>query len=426
MKKHTVLLKDRLDKIHVLSTKSGIPLRKFLKENYIPQDSILCYVNDKITDDQSYIVKEDDKIVLDMVRAYQLPEYCRTLRLWEDDGVEVTQENTDSIYTKRILWFKENGICDLKQTQFNGDNFVKYIDDMFVQGILAKALIKENDKIILALSGGRDSLALLYLLRRNVDKLPKHELIGVTVADTAASGADVKVAAEAIANLGVRDYTILPLSYVNETMHFINGFENVIEKVLVTNGRGRSIALWHTIMRACVERFAREKGVFNLSFGYHFEDLFTSIFRTYTLGILLGESAPLKTWGEFTHVSPLWTITKKELTLYLKIVAPEHHSKQGSPTDYDRGDHNRDINYFIADLLSGVWPGLGFNFFESLERLYKNYNIENPKYDVCDNCGITYTYAYGDDFDNRKFRHVCNHCSYLIEIGEIPLLKSIG
>ncbi|NDL00241.1 hypothetical protein GPY23_15145 [Photorhabdus bodei] len=128
-------------------------------------------------------------------------------------------------------------------------------------------------------------------------------------------------------------------------------------------------------MRACVERFAREKGVFNLSFGYHFEDLFTSIFRTYTLGILLGESAPLKTWGEFTHVSPLWTITKKELTLYLKIVAPEHHSKQGSPTDYDRGDHNRDINYFIADLLSGVWPGLGFNFFESLERLYKNYNI---------------------------------------------------
>ncbi|NDL00243.1 hypothetical protein [Photorhabdus bodei] len=206
MKKHTVLLKDRLDKIHVLSTKSGIPLRRFLKENYIPQDSVLCYVNDKITDDQSYVVKESDKIVLEMVRAYQLPEYCRTLRLWEDDGVEVTQENTDSIYTKRILWFKENGICDLKQTQFNEDSFVKYIDDMFVQGILTKSLIKENDKIILALSGGRDSLALLYLLRRNVDKLPKHELIGVTVADTAASGADVKVAAEAIANLGVRDY----------------------------------------------------------------------------------------------------------------------------------------------------------------------------------------------------------------------------
>lgn len=177
---------------------------------------------------------------------------------------------------------------------------------------------------------------MLYLLRRNKDKLPPHELVGVTVADTAASTKDIKVAMEAIQNLGVKDYTVLPLEYVNETMNFKNGFENAIEKILVTEGRGHSITLWHHVMRACVERFAREREISTISFGYHFEDLFASVFRTYTLGTLLGESAPLKTWGEFIHTSPLWTITKKELTLYLKFVAPETHSKQGSPTDYDR------------------------------------------------------------------------------------------
>jgi tRNA(Ile)-lysidine synthase TilS/MesJ len=421
-----ILLKDRLDKAHILIADNDEPLRVFLKRHYIPRDSVISYVNGKIVDDQTYFIKSGDKITLDMVRAYQLPEYCRTLRLWEDDGVETTKTDIPSVYTKNVLWFNDNGICDMKESQFDEASFVKYVDDMFVQGILEKKLIKDNDKIILALSGGRDSLALLYLLRRNKDRLPLHQLIGVTVADTAASSKDIEVAREAITSLGVEDYTVLPLDYVNETMKFRHGFGHAIEKILTTEGRGHSITLWHHVMRSCVERFARERGIYTISFGYHFEDLFTSLFRTYTLGTLLGESAPLKTWGKFTHTSPLWTITKKELTLYLKFVAPETHSKQGSPTDFDRGDHNRDINYFMVDLLSGLWPGLGFNMFESLERLNKNYSFTRPEYEECPNCGITYTHAYGKDTDIRKFPHVCSHCSHLMSIGEIsPVTKVV-
>lgn len=419
MKQVQIILQDRLDKAHILTANQYEPLRMFLKRHYIPRDSIICYVNNHIVDDQTYFISASDKIVIDMVRAYQLPEYCRTLRLWEDKGVETTTIDKKSIYTKNVLWFNDNGICDMKESQFTEEEFVKYIDNMFVQGIIEKKLIKDNEKIILALSGGRDSLALLYLLRRNKDKLPPHELIGVTVADTAASIKDIAVAKEAMIHSGVDDYTILPVDYVNETMKFRKGFAHAIERILTTEGRGHSITLWHHVMRACIERFARERGVYTLSFGYHFEDLFTSVFRTYTLGTLLDESAPLKTWGDFTHTSPLWTITKKELTLYLKFVAPETHSKQGSPTDFDRGDHNRDINYFIIDLLSGLWPGLGFNFFESLERLNHNYNFIRPEYKICPNCGITYTRAYGKDIDNRRFLHVCSHCSHLMNIGEI-------
>lgn len=420
-----IISKDRLDKVHILKAHEEEPLRVFLRRNYISRDSVICYVNEKIIDDHPYTSNNNDKIVSDMIRAYQLPEYCRTLRLWEDEGVESAKTYAESVYTKNVLWFNDNGICEMKETQFDPDSFVKYVDDMFVQGIMEKKLIIENQKIVLALSGGRDSLALLYLLRRNKDKLPPHELVGVTVAETAASTKDITVAMEAIQNLGVKDYTVLPLEYVNETMNFKHGFENAIEKILVTEGRGHSITLWHHVMRACVERFSRQRGISTISFGYHFEDLFSSVFRTYTLGTLLGESAPLKTWGEFTHTSPLWTITKKELTLYLKFVAPETHSKQGSPTDYDRGDHNRDINYFMIDLLSGLWPGLGFNFFESLERLNKNYNIQKTEYETCSNCGITYTHAYGKDIDQRKFIHVCNHCSHLMSVGEIPFLNKV-
>lgn len=133
-----IILKDRLDKVHILKAHDEEPLRVFLKRNYIPRDSVICYVNEKIIDDHTYKINNNDKIVLDMVRAYQLPEYCRTLRLWEDEGVESTKTDAESVYTKNVLWFNDNGICEMKETQFDPDSFVKYVDDMFVQGIMEK------------------------------------------------------------------------------------------------------------------------------------------------------------------------------------------------------------------------------------------------------------------------------------------------
>ncbi len=420
-----ISIKDRLDQVHIQMAESGKPLRTFLNEKYIPRDSVICYVNGDIVDDQNYVIDHQDTIVLDMVRAYQLPEYCRTLRLWEDAGVESHVETKDSLYTKRMLWFQENGVAELKSLQMNGDTFIRHIDDIFVDGIHSKNLIEKGDTLLLALSGGRDSLALLYLLQRNKNRLPPFNLVGVTVAETAAAPEDIIVAKEAMASMGVKDHTVLDIDYVNQTMGFKHGFESAISKVLHENGRGRSITLWHTVMRANVERFARKRGIEKLSFGYHFEDLFTSVFRSYTLGVVFGESVQKKMWGDFTLVSPLFTIMKKELTLYLKLVAPQTHSRQGSPTDYDRGDHNRDINYFMADLLSGVYPGVGFSFFESLERMHKNYDIKQPEFEICSNCEITYSHAFGEDMDQREYKHVCSHCSHLISIGEIALLNPV-
>lgn len=120
-------------------------------------------------------------------------------------------------------------------------------------------------------------------------------------------------------------------------------------------------------------------------------------------------------------ISPLWTITKKELTTYLELVAPSNHSKQGSPTDYNRGDHNRDINYFMTDLLSSVYPGLGFSLFESLENMVKSYNINKPNFHECKNCGIVYHDAFmqGSLVDE----HYCDHCLYLEGLGHASRVK---
>lgn len=419
-KKVPVCLHDRLDKSYILYGEDGQPLSSFLTQNYIPKDAVLAKVDGRIINDNYYRISSEDKLSLFMVRAYQLPEYCKVLELWNNKTIS---EENESIYTKKCLWFNDNGIADLRYSDYDASDFAQWTDDNFINGILAKNLIEERDTILLALSGGRDSLALLYLLQRNRKRLPNFTLVGVTVADSTADKADIIVAKEAIANLGVDDYTILDNEYLNKTMNYKNSFDHAINKALAIGGRGRSIAMWHCVMRANVERFARERGIQKIAFGYQHEDLLASILRCYTIGDIFGHSAAKKQWGNFTLISPLWTITKKELTIYLEMVAPKSHSKQGSPTDFDRGDHNRDITYFIADLLSSVHPGFGYLMFNGLEEMHKNFSIKEPDYLRCNNCGITYNNVLlqGQEI-NTVF---CDHCIFLKEVDELNLLQCI-
>lgn len=95
-----ILLKDRLDRVHILKGKANERLHHFLTRMYIPHDAVISYVNGLVVDDQSYTICESDKILLDMVRAYQLPEYCRTLKLWGEDSVD-DLEGVNNIYIQK-------------------------------------------------------------------------------------------------------------------------------------------------------------------------------------------------------------------------------------------------------------------------------------------------------------------------------------
>jgi tRNA(Ile)-lysidine synthase TilS/MesJ len=422
MNNKNIIIRDRLDREFYMRAEAGIEIKKWLLKNYIPRSSIVLKVNGAISDDDSYIIDEADTITIDMVRAYQLPEYCTMLGLWENDRTfSNNSKPAKTIYSSELLWFNQNGVSEIHKASMNEAEFVEWLEQRFVDGIVDFNLIKENQSICLALSGGRDSLALLYLLRRTAHKLPKHNLIGCTVSPTAASSEDVQIAKESINNLGVTDYSILDLNYVNETMNLKNGFDSAIDSILQSSGRGLSIACWHGIMRACVERFSQERGISTIAFGYQHEDLLASILRSQQLGVWFGESAQEKKWGDFSLISPLWTITKKELTIYLNIIAPKKHSSQGSPTDFDRGDHNRDINYFAADLLTSTIPGYGFNLFEGHKRSSQWKN--NITYYKCHNCATTYS-NLGISLPELNVKY-CNTCLSLIKNGEIERLRIV-
>lgn len=125
-----------------------------------------------------------------------------------------------------------------------------------------------------------------------------------------------------------------------------------------------------------------------------------------------------KQFGIFELIAPLWTVTKKELTIYLEKIAPEHHSKQGSPTAYDRGDHNRDINYFLADTLTSICPGIGFTMFQGVAGFNRRMAPKLSSFFVCHNCGAHYQ-DHGEDNEPAHNQLYCNTCSHFIALGEI-------
>ncbi len=129
----TIKLTDRLDRVYRFEVFPGQSFKHFLLAHYIPASSILLKVNGQITDDQHYIVAEGDDIDLKLVRAYQLPEYCQMLELW--DTQHKIPHNPSSIYSDKFLWFNNSGICELKHAHIPKSEYVTWLENKFIESI---------------------------------------------------------------------------------------------------------------------------------------------------------------------------------------------------------------------------------------------------------------------------------------------------
>jgi len=135
-------------------------------------------------------------------------------------------------------------------------------------------------------------------------------------------------------------------------------------------------------------------------------------------GVPFGESFYQKTWGPFNFIYPLWGITKKELTIYLDVVAPKRHGSQGNPATFDRGGHSRDIQYFIADSLQTLWPGFSYHAFEGYQKLFSEANIA-IKYQKCRNCQGLYVVDKECEEGQSQSENICYLCKLLLETNQL-------
>lgn len=404
----SIMLKDRLDRKFSIKATNGDRILSILNKNHIPLDAIILKKNEEIVDDYNEIFNNKDSYVIEMVRAYHLPDFLSLMSLW-DYKVNSFKNKDNIYYTKRLnLHSQKEGDFKFTQTHFGKNDFVEYIEKVFVDGIKMNNLIEDGDKILLALSGGRDSLSIAYFLSRNRKHLPSFQLEAVHV-ETSSNSLETQYCKEICHRFDI-PLRIFTNNEVKENYNLKETPEIALRYIKDDYNKSYSIFATHNIIRTSVEKVAKEGNYSKIIYGLMKEDVVISILKGYFIGMPFKGPISRK-FGSHEIIYPIWSISKKELTLYLEAIAQEHNH-QGSPSKFERGAMSRDIYYFIVDTLETICPGISYQIVESNKIISKNYT-KDYSYKNCTVCGCTFTNDYnGINTGKEKYESdICDLCS---------------
>ena len=408
-----IVIFDRLDRRFHYQAQSGTLVFDFLKKEGFPSSSVIVYENNEIVSEFVTTFRLGRKYEIEMVRAYHLPDIM-------DRSLDLSNVPSGIVYAKNFLALGEDGGGINKIALFDKKTFVKHFEKSFLQSFQPPAdIIHNNDKIVVAFSGGRDSLSLILLLSRLKNLLPSISITAVTVNDCIDS-LDLGYTVDLCKELGVR-HVIKEKSDIEDAFHLSKDFDSVLKHIYSKYGRQHTLYTLHFVMRHMVEQAAIEIGANKIALGLHLEDISASILRSITTGYSVG--FPWKRdFGTVNYIYPLWALPKKEITLYLKLTA-EQYSRQGSAATFDRGTVDRDVYYALADHANDIWPGFSFHLFEGYAAILRNTKRNTVSFRKCKNCSGTYA-SFRTAGEIQETRRYCDVCNDLIGANAITPLKS--
>jgi len=191
-----------------------------------------------------------------------------------------------------------------------GDHLVRDIEDRVRCTIDEYHLIRPGDRLAIALSGGKDSTALLQLLGKIAPDLGDVPLVAVTV-DEGIAGyreATLKVAREMTARLGVEHRTV--------------SFEDISGSTLdrmVAAGEAHPCSLCGVHRRKALREGAAELGATAIATGHNLNDEAQTVVMNCLRGDLPGFTRPPvrdPASSGIRRIKPLFRVTEKEVALY--------------------------------------------------------------------------------------------------------------
>lgn len=357
----SVFFRTKLGTTEQLAANPGQPLTDVLRQHGIPRNAVLAWRNGKVVSEDTTVIEPDDLIEVRQVRHYDLDVTRRPKR-------QVYGE-PDPIYTKTVL-FDENGSLEQRSEQLDADGFVAYVEEAFVQSIIGKQVVRPDDSVVVGLSGGRDSVAYLTLLERTRDRLPQVRMSAVTITGLPdwEEPATFEAARAAGERLGI-EQVIVTAEDVERVFRLRGRFVDAMNEIVAGEGHHLTMVIGHQVLRRMLEVEARSSGANVVAFGFNADDLVASMVTWFTSGFRMG-GIPVREIGGMRYIFPLYRVTKKELTLYLELVAPELN-RQGTPGRFTTGPDERSMSYAITDHLFDLWPGIDYYLFSSFENMQR-------------------------------------------------------
>ncbi len=281
--------------------------------------------------------------------------------------------------------------------RYSGENlcpncFEKNIEKIIYKTISKYKLLKPRDKIIVALSGGKDSIALLYNLMKIQEKSFHSEpLIALTIDEGIKDYREnsVEKAKEFCINYGIEHKTISFKEKFGMTLN------EIIDKKIKSPDYKYSCNYCATIRRRLLNDGARELGGDVLAMGHNLTD----VAETFLMNILykrlnlIGNQYLYKKESEIIKkyfikkILPLMRIPEEEIFLYVNIKKLIYYPSHCPYREKDPIIRKRVLE-FIEECKK-YSPEIEYNLFNSFleisEKLY--YKQDKKAYHFCQKCG---------------------------------------
>lgn len=202
--------------------------------------------------------------------------------------------------------------------------FIKSTKEKVLRDIRKYELIEKGDKILIALSGGKDSVMIMNILnilhRRNIINL-----IAVTI-DEGIKGyreEGVRIARENADKLGIRHKVVSFKYYFNKTL-------DEMMKEQKEGGSRHACTYCGVLRRWILNRVAQEEGATKIATGHNLDDETQSIIMNYLEGNLdnlarIGPKSESKYHKFVPKIKPLREVPEKEAGLYVMASDLEVH-----------------------------------------------------------------------------------------------------
>jgi len=314
-----------------------------------------------------------------------------------DKGVDMLKCNRcgkEAIYLQR---YSGEAFC--------GGCFIEFIENRVKRTISKYDLFQPEDRISVALSGGKDSMALLHILSVIESSFPKSELIAITI-DEGILGyreESIKIASEICKKLNI-EHVITSFKEI-----YGHTLDELVERIQCKEGF-EPCSVCGVLRRKALNLLAKKVHADKLATAHNMDDEIQTLLINLINGdvMRIARVEPLLKGKKFVpRAKPLCEVPENEVALYSFLRQIKFQSI-GCP--YIRTSLRNDIRNAINKLELNH-PGIKYNIYRAFEKIRPILKSSNKDFELkeCKKCG------------EPSSRDICASCLLLLKSGVVKI-----
>jgi uncharacterized protein (TIGR00269 family) len=279
------------------------------------------------------------------------------------------------------------------------DCFIESIVKKVKKTIKKEKLINKGDKVLLALSGGKDSISLLDILYEFHQK--KIIDLCVVIVDEGINNyreSGIKIATEHVKNLGI-EYRIVS---------FKDSFGLMLDEIMSKNTDKGACSYCGVFRRWIINKVAKELNVDKIATGHNLDDETQSILMNYLEGNIYNLSkigAKINSKAFIPKIKPFREVPEHEIGLY--AIAKNLNPHLAS-CPYSNKSFRMEVSQIMKNLTNNH-PTIMYSTlrgFDKIKIAIKNQYQNTMNFNRCEICG------------EPSSGTICQVCTFLEELGK--------